>query len=106
MYMQLCIEQNYNYIILEMKQNTNSTTVKSNSIMNSVSVQIIRCGCTEEQKSHPDWHGNNTKTRSSFPCSNPKRVENKGIVAFWHKNPIKRFIFWFKTKILNSIIKN
>ncbi len=36
----------------------------------AVEVRAIRCGCSEEEKNAPDWHG-----KRKEPCPNPKAVE-------------------------------
>lgn len=55
-----------------------------------ISVVIIRCGC------------NNPATHIGSTC--PKgRIEDRGVVSYWHKNPFKRLNYWFKTKVLKEI---
>ena len=51
----------------------------------AVSGKRIRCTCTDEQKAAADWHG-----RRNVPCP-VGRVEDLGELAFWHRNPLKRW---------------
>lgn len=55
----------------------------------SVEATVIRCGCTPEQKAAPDWHARHNKV-----CPRPRYVEDRGVVAYYHRNPFKRV--WFR----------
>jgi len=64
--------------------------------MQSISAKIIRCGCTDDQKLRNDWHGKEFAGRQPFPCPNPRVVEDKGIISYWHRNPFKRLVYRFR----------
>lgn len=53
--------------------------------------KVIRCGCTEEQKQQPDWHGHTNSV-----CPNPKDTKDLGVIAFYSRNV---FVKWYKTLI-------
>ena len=53
----------------------------------SKSAKVLRCTCTDTEKSAPDWHA-----RLGLPC--PKaRVVDLGTLAYWHRNPLRRFLW-------------
>jgi hypothetical protein len=88
------------YLDKSMQKSKASQTAKSNSVMQSISAKIIRCGCTPDQKLMPLWHGAVGKT-----CPNPRGEENHGIVSFWHRNPIRRLFYWFRRRILRQTVQ-
>lgn len=45
---------------------------------------VIRCGCTDAQKDAPDWHA-----KHGDPCPRPIAIERLGVVAYWHRNPLR-----------------
>jgi hypothetical protein len=49
----------------------------------SVEAQVIRCGCGNPA-SHVGAH-----------CPRPRKVENRGVVSYWHRNPLKRWWWSF-----------
>lgn len=53
--------------------------------MASTAAVVVRCGCSDEQKSAPGWHGNHNQV-----CPNPRAREDLGTIAYWHRNPLKR----------------
>lgn len=56
--------------------------------MVQVSAVVTRCGCTESQRQSPSWHGKQNRT-----CPTPSRIQDKGVVAYWHRNPLRRIAF-------------
>lgn len=50
----------------------------------SLSAKIIRCGC-----GHPERHRGKV-------CPKPRRIEDKGELAYWHKSFWRRT--WWRTK--------
>ncbi len=54
----------------------------------TVEATVIRCGCTDEQKASPAWHA-----RLNKPCPRPRATEELGMVAYYHKNPLRR-LWW------------
>jgi hypothetical protein len=46
---------------------------------------VVRCGCTAEQKQSAHWHGITGRI-----CPNPRRIEDRGTIAYWHRNPLRR----------------
>lgn len=76
----------------------------------SIGVVVIKCRCNDP------WNIHLCKCTTSerilhqgSPCPNGNEPcpvglkQNHGIVSYWHKNPFKRFAYWFKTKILKEI---
>lgn len=53
--------------------------------MASISAIVIRCGCSAEEKAKPNWHG-----AHGVVCPKPSRIEDRGVVSYWHRNPLKR----------------
>ena len=49
----------------------------------AVEAVVVRCGCGD-----PDSH-----SKLNRPCPNPRQVENKGTIAYYHRNPIIRMIY-------------
>lgn len=47
---------------------------------------VVRCGCSSAQRASPDWHA-----KRALPCPNPREIESRGIVAYWHRNPLRCF---------------
>ncbi len=45
---------------------------------------VIRCGCGE-----PSSH-------SAAPCPTPRALEDRGIVSYYHHNPLRRLLFRVK----------
>jgi hypothetical protein len=45
---------------------------------------VIRCGCTDAEKLAPAWHA-----KRGDPCPKPRQVEQLGVVAYWHRNPLR-----------------
>ena len=54
--------------------------------------KVVRCGCTDEQKEAADWHA-----KLGEVCPNPAGVEDLGILARMHRNPIINT--WWKFKL-------
>ena len=54
----------------------------------SVEAVITRCGCGEPAQRHP-----------GAACPQPRRVERLGVVALWHRNPLRRVGFVIKQMI-------
>lgn len=52
----------------------------------SVTQTVIRCGCSEAARARADWHA-----WRGLPCPNPRELEELGTVAYWHRNPLRRF---------------
>jgi hypothetical protein len=52
----------------------------------SLEGRVIRCGCTLAQKQAPDWHA-----RRGIDCPNPRAIEDLGRMAYWHRNPLRRW---------------
>ncbi|MEK6323615.1 MAG: hypothetical protein AABN33_18395 [Acidobacteriota bacterium] len=50
----------------------------------SISAVVIRCRCGD-----PDSHRGEV-------CPRGER-EDRGTVSYWHRNPLKRFYYWFET---------
>lgn len=48
----------------------------------SVEAVVIRCGCGDPLRVHPDG-----------PCPTPRAVEDLGTVAYWHRNPLWRLLY-------------
>ena len=83
---------------------TKPATARSNSVMQSVSATIVRCGCTPEQQAMFDWHGWHRLGRPAYPCPRPRAVEPLGVVSYWHRNPFKRLTHWLLTKVFRQIV--
>lgn len=49
----------------------------------SIQAQVIRCGC----------RGRGGELHPGRPCPDPLRVEDLGTVSYWHKNPIRRWLW-------------
>lgn len=58
--------------------------------------RVIRCTCTPAEKALIDWHG-----RINKPCPRG-RVEELGVIAFWHANPFKRFA-WHLSRLMRAV---
>lgn len=54
----------------------------------SLDAVVVRCGCSDEMKGRPDWHG-----KRGVVCPNPRRVEDLGRIAFWHRNIVRRALY-------------
>lgn len=65
--------------------------------MATVEAVVTRCGCSDEQKRSPEWHA---AQKPPQPCPNPRKVEDMGVVSFWHRNPLKRLRFWLLKNVL------
>lgn len=50
----------------------------------TLEVKIIRCGCGD-----PDSH--NGARGPATVCPKPRAVEDKGVISYWHRNPLKRW---------------
>jgi hypothetical protein len=44
----------------------------------SVEAVVIRCGCGDPAR-HRDT-----------PCQQPRAIEDRGVIAYYHRNPLKR----------------
>ena len=53
----------------------------------SVSATVIRCGCGD-----PLSHA-----LQQLPCPTPKAVEDRGIISYYHKNPLRRAAWMVKS---------
>ena len=58
-------------------------------VTNIMSGIVIRCGCTLEQRIEKNWHGYMNEV-----CPNPKEIEDLGILARKHRNPLINM--WWK----------
>jgi hypothetical protein len=56
--------------------------VKSPARRATIEAVVTRCGC-----GNPAGHAGRV-------CPNPRQVENRGVVSFYHRNPFKRL--WWK----------
>lgn len=63
-----------------------TATVPAKSV--SLSAVVTRCGCSDAQKRHPDWHG-----KHGAACPRPRRTENPGRIAYWHRNVLRRSLW-------------
>lgn len=48
----------------------------------SIQATVVRCGCGDPLNVHPD-----------SPCPKPRATEDLGTVSYWHKNPIRRWLW-------------
>jgi hypothetical protein len=53
----------------------------SNIRQSSLAAVVTRCGCGT-----PGQHAGTV-------CPRPRAVENKGVIAYWHKNPLRRLLW-------------
>ena len=66
--------------------------------MVQVSAVVVRCGCTDKQKASPKWHARHDK-----PCPNPRDLEDRGVVAYWHQNVLKRLAYRVKLALFGKV---
>lgn len=71
-------------------------TTDSNIKEVKISAKVIRCGCTEEEKTRQNWHALNNQ-----PCPKPKNTDDLGVLAFNSKNAL-RMLKW---KIIKFIFR-
>jgi hypothetical protein len=50
-----------------------------------ISAKVVRCGCSDEQKQAPGWHG-----KRGEACPRPRAVEDRGVLVRWHRNPLRQ----------------
>jgi hypothetical protein len=64
-------------------------TVRVNAPVKSAELSgvVVRCGCAPEQKVSVNWHGYHNQV-----CPNPRAIENRGRLAYYHRNPLKRWL--------------
>ena len=55
--------------------------------------KLIKCGCSEQEKKHKQWHGNKNKV-----CPKPKSIKDLGILSYNSNNMLKNI--WWKIKQL------
>jgi len=51
----------------------------------SVSAVVIRCGCNDGGLNH-----------QGRPCHSPRKVENRGVISYYHRNPLRRWAWAIK----------
>ena len=54
-----------------------------------IEARVIRCGCGE-----PAAHIGSI-------CPRPRRIEDRGAVAYWHKNPLRR-LAWRLARMMEA----
>lgn len=65
-------------------------------VMQTLEAVIIRCGCGDPDRLHPGRFG-----RSGVDiCPRPLGHEDRGVIAFGHRNPFKRLKWWFLHDVL------
>lgn len=52
----------------------------------SIGATVVRCGCGD-----PDSH-NGTRGPAQL-CPRPMRLERRGTIGYWHRNPFRRLLF-------------
>lgn len=53
--------------------------------------RVTRCGCAKRGQNPAEvhvWRG----PHDLGPCPNPLRVEGETLLAYWHRNPVRRFL--------------
>ena len=58
--------------------------------------KVIRCGCTEAQKTRVSWHGNTGEV-----CPTPRKTENLGRIAAWYRNPLRN-LAWRLSQLMRG----
>lgn len=55
----------------------------------TIEAVVVRCGCKS------DWRQIHERYEdgSYGPCPTPKRVQDLGVISYWHRNPLRR-LFW------------
>lgn len=57
--------------------------VKAPARRATIEAVVTRCGCGDPDRYHP-----------GKPCPRPQKVEDRGVVSYFHRNPLKRW--WWK----------
>jgi len=77
--------------------------------------KVTRCRCGDPWKIHAchcSLYNADPKEHLGQPCpygNDPCPIgvqDDLGIVSYWHKNPLKRFVYWFRTRILNERVND
>lgn len=64
-----------------------SVTVAASTKEASIQAVVIRCGCGDPA-SHPD-----------AVCPRPRATEDLGTIAYYHKNPLRRWLWAARHKL-------
>ncbi len=57
----------------------------------SIHAVVLRCGCGSPATLHP-----------SGPCPTPRASEDLGTVAYWHRNPLRRWLWRSRRLVANA----
>ena len=69
-----------------------SNTAQSKAQEASLSAVVIRCGCSDPQSHYQKV------------CPDGIR-EDLGVISYWNRSPLKRFWYWYRTKIMKEIVQ-
>lgn len=58
----------------------------------SIAAVVIRCGCGDPLNIH-GWDNGEL-----LPCPKPAGSEDRGVIAYYHKNPIKRWAWHLRNR--------
>lgn len=60
----------------------------------TISATVIRCGCGDPLNIHEQFPDG-----SIGVCPTPRTTEERGVISYWHRNPLKRVAHRIKGKL-------
>lgn len=69
---------------------------------------VTRCGCATEAVADAThvWSFAADGSAVKGVCPNPRQVENKGLIAYWHRNWFKRNYVFFVARLRGKKLGN